>query len=115
MHFSAYNSDDLRLLSAALSDALGIVRKSAGGPLTETETSDFSKRLADNLFKAFDSGERNPAGLKRAALQGVLWASSIELNGAPVFPRPIVQQIYATEKPLKPSTGNSAPALPRSK
>jgi hypothetical protein len=64
MRLSAYDSDALRLLSAALSDALGILRKSAGGLLTETETSDSSKRLADNLFRAFDSGERNPAALK---------------------------------------------------
>ena len=76
--------DDLRLLSAALSDALGLVQKSAGGPLTETETSDFRERLAANLFVVFDSGERDPAALKRAALKGVLWASRIEMNGAPV-------------------------------
>ena len=53
MQFSAYESDDLCLLSAALSEALGLVRKSAGGSLTKTETSDFSERLAVNLFRAF--------------------------------------------------------------
>ena len=71
MQFSAYNFDDLCLLSAALSEALALVRKSAGGPLTETETSDFSEKLAANLFRAFDSGERDPAALKLAALQGI--------------------------------------------
>jgi hypothetical protein len=63
VEFSAYDSDDLCLLSAALFEALGLVRKSAGGPLTETL--DFSKRLADNLFSVFDSGEREPAALQR--------------------------------------------------
>ena len=70
-----YDFDDLCLLSAALSDALGLVQKSVGGPLTETETSDFRERLAANLFLAFDFGERDPAALKRAAIKGVLWTS----------------------------------------
>ena len=82
-YMHVYDSDDLRLLSAALSDALELVQKSAGGPLTETETSDFSERLAANLFRVFDSGERDPAALKRAALKGVLWAPRNEMNGAP--------------------------------
>jgi hypothetical protein len=56
----------------ALSDALEVVRESAGGALTETETSDFTKRLADNLLTAFDTGERDPAALKRSALRGIL-------------------------------------------
>jgi hypothetical protein len=77
----AYDSDDLRLLSAALSAAMGVVRNYAGGLLTSTETSDFSTRLARNLMEVFDSGERDPAALERAALQGVLWASITELNG----------------------------------
>jgi hypothetical protein len=76
----AYDSDDLRLLSAALSAAMGIVRNNAGGPLTSTETSDFTTSLARNLMQVFDSGERDPAALERAALQGVLWASTTELN-----------------------------------
>jgi hypothetical protein len=75
----AYDSNDLRLLSAALSAAMGIVRSYAGGPLSPSETSDFSTRLA--RMEVFDSGERDPAALERAALLGVLWASSIELNG----------------------------------
>jgi hypothetical protein len=78
----AYDSDDLRLLSAALSAAIGVVRNCAGGPLSPTETSNFNTRLARNLMNAFDSGERDPGALERAALQGVLWESSIELNGA---------------------------------
>jgi hypothetical protein len=78
----AYDSDDLRLLSAALSAAMGVVRNYAGGPLTPTETSDFNRRLARNLMTFFDSGERDPAALERAALQGVLWAPATESNGA---------------------------------
>lgn len=70
------------MLSEALSSALGIVRKSAGGPLSEIETSDFTKRLADNLMKVFDSGERDFAALERGALIGILWASNIELSCA---------------------------------
>ena len=49
----------------------GLLQKCAGGPLTESEMSDFSKKFADNLFRAFDSGERDPAALKLAALQGI--------------------------------------------
>jgi len=67
------------LLSYVLSDALGTVRRCAGGQLTEAETSDFNKRLADNLLKAFDSGERNRTDLKLAALQGILTPSGLKL------------------------------------
>jgi hypothetical protein len=70
MPFSAYDSDALRVLSAALSGALDSVRKSKGRELTETETSNLSKKLAANLMAAFDDGNREPAALKRAALDG---------------------------------------------
>ncbi len=70
MLFSAYDSDGLRALSAAFSDAMGTV-KSAGGVLTERERSDFSKRISENLMKAFDLGERNTTVLRRVALRGV--------------------------------------------
>jgi hypothetical protein len=75
MPFSAYESDALRVLSAALSEALDTLRKLNGRALTETETSDFSKKLAANLMAVFDNGERDPAVLSRAALRGV-YASS---------------------------------------
>ena len=45
MPFSAYDSDALRLLSAVFSDALDSLGKSKGRALTETETSDFRKKL----------------------------------------------------------------------
>jgi hypothetical protein len=50
--FSAYDSDALRLLSAALSGPLDTLRKSKGGALTETETSDFSKKLTAQARRA---------------------------------------------------------------
>ena len=76
MPFSVYDPDDVRLLSAALSDALEVVRKSASAPLTETETAHFTKRLAVNLMRDFDSGEREPAALKEGALRGILFQVS---------------------------------------
>jgi hypothetical protein len=76
MPFSAYDSDALRLLSAALSEALDTLRKLNGRALTETETADFSKKLAANLMAVFDNGEREPAVLTRAALRGVYASSS---------------------------------------
>jgi hypothetical protein len=88
---SAYDSDDLRLLSAAHSEALETIREVAAGPLTPPEISDFSRRLAQNLMSVFDAGERNPAALRRAALKGVLWEPSqafprerADLGGRPV-------------------------------
>jgi hypothetical protein len=69
--FSVYDSDGLRLLSGALSLSLDIVRKCAGGPITASETSDFTKRLTQNLMRIFDSGERNSKVLMLAALVGV--------------------------------------------
>ena len=71
MPFSAYDSHAIRLLSAALSDALEVVRATLGGRLTEDEASDFTKKLAENLLRVFDSGERDPAALKQAALEGI--------------------------------------------
>ena len=70
MPFSAYDSDALRVLSAALSDTLDTLRKSTGRELTEIETSDFTKKLTANLMAAFDDGTRETAALKRAALEG---------------------------------------------
>jgi len=70
MPLSAYDSDALRALSAALSGALDSIRKSEGRELTETEGSDFSKRLADNLMAAFDDGKREPAALGAPRLTG---------------------------------------------
>lgn len=89
MPFSVYEPDAVRLLSAALSDALEDVRESAGGPLTEIETTDFTKRLADNLMRAFDFGERDPAALKRAALRGILYEShATRQRGRPLWGPP---------------------------
>jgi hypothetical protein len=81
MPFSAYDSDALRLLSAALSDALDSLGKLKGRALTETETLDFSKKLTANLMSVFDNGERDPAALKRAALRGVYASSGKVMSG----------------------------------
>jgi hypothetical protein len=70
MPFSDYDSDALRVLSAALSGALDSVRKSKGRALTEPETSKLSKKLAANLMAAFDDGNREPGALRHAALEG---------------------------------------------
>ena len=72
MPFSAYDADSRHLLSAAFSNAMDSVRKSAGGPLAETEMVYFSKRVVENLIMAFDLGERDPAALKQAGLRDVL-------------------------------------------
>ena len=69
--FSAYDSDALRLLSGALADAFVTVRTSAAHPLTEIETANLTKRIADNLMSFYDRGERDPSALKRAALEGI--------------------------------------------
>ena len=68
---SAYDSDDIKLLSAEISKALEIVRKSAPRPLTDSEKADVIKRITDNLMRAFDNGERDHATLGRIALDGV--------------------------------------------
>jgi hypothetical protein len=57
-----YDSDDLRLLSAALSEALGLVQKSADGPLAETETASFSERLAANAAVSESAMALRPGG-----------------------------------------------------
>jgi len=58
MPFPTYDTDALRLLSTALSDAMDALHKSKGRALTETETSEFSTRLTVILMTAFDGGER---------------------------------------------------------
>lgn len=69
--FSAYNSDGVRMLSMALSEALASVRQAAARPLSEADAFRISKALASTLMRVHDSGERNPEALKRAALNGV--------------------------------------------
>jgi hypothetical protein len=71
MPFSAYNSNGVRLLSAAHSEAMGLVQRASGHSLSEVETSAVSKKLVENLKETHDSGERDPRALKRAALQGI--------------------------------------------
>ncbi len=71
MPFSAYDSDALRVLTPALSEALEILNKSAARNLTGAKKAHFRNSVARNLMDAYDSGERDPAALSRAALRGV--------------------------------------------
>ena len=72
MPYFTYDLDATRLLFAALSDALGTVRKVNGGVLTEVEMLDFSERIVPNLIDVFVLGERDPLALKIAGLHGLL-------------------------------------------
>jgi hypothetical protein len=69
MPFSAYGRGALRVLSAALAEVIATARKSAGAPLSETETSSFSERITTNLMRAYDRGKRGPEALQLAALR----------------------------------------------
>jgi hypothetical protein len=69
--FSTYNTSDIRVLSAALAEALRIVTSSAARPLTEIETANFSKKVTESLMRTFDLGERDVSALVRAALASV--------------------------------------------
>ena len=71
MPFSAYDPEAVRLLSAAVSEALDFVQRAAAKPFTENETTNISKQIAANLMRVFDLGERDPSALKRAALEGL--------------------------------------------
>ena len=71
MTFSAYDTSDVKVLSAALAQAMRSLKRSAARPLTEIETTDFSKRITLNLMKVFDLGERDASALNRAALEGI--------------------------------------------
>ena len=72
MPFSSYDSSGLRALSNAYDDALGYARLALPRKLSEQEETTLSGRLTRNLMDAYDSGERDPGKLRRAALQGVL-------------------------------------------
>jgi len=74
MSFSAYDTEALRLLTTALAEALVTFRASKRTALTETETSDVTRKITANLMTAYDNGERAPAALARVALQGVAMA-----------------------------------------
>ena len=76
MPFSrVYDPDAIRLLSAVLEDAAKSFRGSVTSLNGEIETG-LTKRLAENLMNAFDRGEREPAALRRAALEGVSRAAA---------------------------------------
>lgn len=68
MPFSVYDPSAVKLLSAVLADVMLIANSSVDPTPSE---SDLRKRLADNLMRAFDRGERDPLVLKRVALDGM--------------------------------------------
>ncbi len=72
MQFSAYDSNGLRLLSPALSEAMVELQQTIKHPLDEAEKAAFSNRLVDNLSKAYDAGVLEPSALKVAALRAIL-------------------------------------------
>jgi hypothetical protein len=71
MTFSVYDSKALRTLSEALASVMLSVGGSATPPLTAIERSNAEKRATVCLLNAFDLGERDPAALERAALEGL--------------------------------------------
>lgn len=64
--FSAYDPRAVRLLSAALSEALAEFRHACRFPLNATDLADVEQIIALNLMRAYDEGERDPGALKRA-------------------------------------------------
>ena len=85
MALSVYDSNASRLHSDALFDALNVIRRSTVRPLTETETSDFTALLTNNLLKALNLGEREPSALRHAALQGISCPSQSAQLAEPKF------------------------------
>ena len=73
--FDAYDSESLRLLSAALCEAMENVQNAEDRQLTESELAGLSKRMTDILMTAFARGVRDPAALKDAALHGASGSS----------------------------------------
>jgi hypothetical protein len=76
MPFSCYDNRGLRLLSHAHAEAMERLQKSLNRPGTQREKAGFSRRIAANLAKAYDSGVREPSALLEAALKAVLLPSA---------------------------------------
>lgn len=69
--FSAYDSRGLRLLSGAFDAVLPEFERGCLTPLSLAERADVKQKIASNLMRAYDDGEREPMALNRAALQGL--------------------------------------------
>ena len=65
---SPYDGKALRLLSGVLFDVKRTVEGCAISPLSEVETVQVTRAVADRLMRTFDSGERDFKTLKRAAM-----------------------------------------------
>ena len=68
---SAYDREALRLLSGVLFDVKRTIESWAVRPFTEGERTDVTRAVADRLMRVFDTGERDPRTLKRAAMEGL--------------------------------------------
>ena len=65
---SHYDTASIDILSSALGAALSELDLARGRTLTKREKADLSRRLSRRLIEAFETGERNPATLKRSSL-----------------------------------------------
>ena len=70
MPFSSYDAHALRLLWHAHSEAMASLQK-LERPLSEGEKASLSKRVVENLSRAYDTGLREPDALHAAAIRGV--------------------------------------------
>jgi hypothetical protein len=70
MPFSSYDAHALRLLWRAHAEAMASLQK-LGRPFSESEKAKLSKRVVENLTRAYDTGLREPAALHSAAIRGV--------------------------------------------
>ena len=70
MPFSSYDAHALRLLWHAHAEAMASLQK-LDRPFSEGEKATLSKRVVENLAKAYDTGLREPAALHSAAIRGV--------------------------------------------
>jgi hypothetical protein len=99
MPHSSYSSGAFRSLSTVHANAMEAVLTSAGGPLTETEKLDFSNRIAENLMKDYNQGERDLGQLMRVALQGIIY----RIRDAGVPTNPAIGGPHARRRRAMPS------------
>jgi hypothetical protein len=108
---SSYDAKDIRLLSSAFFAALESLQKTTGIAFTEDQTSDFGRRLGQNLMESFERGERDPAALESAALGGI-FVGPVEPSDelAANDPMPTLPFVATVKYPTAPTCKN-APVL----
>jgi hypothetical protein len=67
----AYSSEDLVMLARVLDDARTAVVELRGVRLSEAELKELSARLGQVIMERFTAGERDPAVLKKTAIENV--------------------------------------------